>query len=276
MIIDGRAIAQEIYRETKNRITHLNGVPHLTVFTCAPNFETQRYLALKRRMARSVGIQVNVIEFPDTASTEEIKLSIKQAFMQTDGVVIQLPFPKHIEIDSILAILPPSLDVDAINYDGSSHTVLPPVVGAIKEISERNDLCLATQKVVVVGAGRLVGKPAALWFQRQGAQVSVITKETDVMKRNELIAQADILVLGAGQPGLVGKELVKEGVIVFDGGTSESVGVLVGDADPGVADKASIFTPVPGGIGPITVAVLLSNLVTLVSEGRSQEAPNML
>lgn len=207
---------------------------------------------------------VNVIEFPDTASTEEMRLSIMHMLMQTDGVVVQLPFPKHVDIDSILHDIPSSYDVDVMQYDGSDNTVLPPVTGAIAEIAKRQDLLFAAQKVTVVGHGRLVGAPSAIWAHTQGARVSVITEtSTDAAEK---IAEADILILGAGQGCHIKPDMIKDGVAIFDAGTSEMEGKLCGDAHPDCAEKASLFTPVPGGIGPITVAILLKNLVTLASK----------
>jgi methylenetetrahydrofolate dehydrogenase (NADP+) / methenyltetrahydrofolate cyclohydrolase len=118
--------------------------------------------------------------------------------------------------------------------------------------------------VVVVGSGKLVGLPASRWFMEQGSAVSVVTKDTaDIAYYTK---NADIIVLGAGVPRLLTPDMVKEGVVILDAGTSEDGGVLAGDADPACAEKASLFTPVPGGIGPITVAVLLRNLVELYSK----------
>lgn len=262
MIVDGRAIAQEIYREVANRVTHLDVRPHLTVFTCAPNFETQKYLSLKMRKAREVGISINVIEFPSDITTEDVITSILHACMQTDGVIVQLPFPEHIATDAVLAVIPPSCDVDVVNYDGS-QTILPPVVGAINEIAKRHDILLTAQRVAVIGHGRLVGKPAALWARRQGADVDVVTKDTGNL--TESVRAAYILILGAGQANLVTPDMVSDNVVIFDAGTSEEAGELRGDAHPDCAQKASLMTPVPGGIGPITVAVLLRNLVRLAN-----------
>lgn len=264
MIVDGRAIATEIYKEVTDLVSHLNVRPHLTAFTCAPNFETKKYLNLKKRKAEEVGIGINVIELPETAHTKEVQDSVMQALAQTDGIVMQLPFPATIDIDSILRSIPASYDIDAIQYDGTSETILPPVVGAIKEISERYDILFAAQKVVIVGRGRLVGAPASIWAQKQGAQVTVLTRESKDIRTH--IATADILILGAGVPGLVTADMIKEGVVIFDASTSEDQGELRGDADVSCAEKAHLLTPVPGGIGPITVAMLLKNLVTLVSD----------
>jgi methylenetetrahydrofolate dehydrogenase (NADP+)/methenyltetrahydrofolate cyclohydrolase len=261
MIIDGKGIAERLYNETRNEVSHMSYKPHLTVFTCAPNFETQKYLSLKRKKAHEVGIGVNVIEFPSDVSTADVVTSITHACIQTNGIIVQLPFPPHIDIDAVLKAIPPMYDVDAAHYEGSDDTVLPPVVGAIREIAKVHDVLFATQQVVVLGRGRLVGIPAAVWAGKQGAQVTVVDRDTP--DPAAVIAQADILILGAGSPGFVKADHIKDHVIIFDAGTSEEGGVLRGDADPSCAHKASLFTPVPGGIGPITIAVLLRNIVRL-------------
>ena len=129
MIIDGRAIASEIIRALANQVSHLAVKPHLTVFTCAPNFETKKFLAIKKKQAIAAGVGVNVIEFPDSITTDEVVQSVQHALMQTDGVIVQLPFPEHIDIAAVLQTIPVSYDVDAAHYNGTELEVLPPVVG---------------------------------------------------------------------------------------------------------------------------------------------------
>lgn len=263
MIIDGGALAARLYAELKNEVSHMKQVPHLTVFTCAPNFETQKYLRLKKRKAQEVGVGVSIVELPDSLTTEEMVQSVTHACLQTDGIIVQLPLPAHIDTDKVLEAIPAQYDVDGMHYEGTANSIVSPVVAAIALIAEQNDILLAAQQVVVVGQGRLVGKPAALWAKGQGACVSVLTKESeDVMSK---IATADILILGAGDAHMVLPEMVKDGVVIFDAATSEDGGELVGDAHPDCAQKASLMTPVPGGIGPITVAMLLKNLIERVS-----------
>lgn len=264
MIIDGNAIARDIYAELTERIRENGYRPHLTVFTCAPNFETQKFLALKRKRAGEVGIAVNVIEFGESVTTEEVLLTFTALGAHTDGIIVQLPFPSQVRIDEILARIPGTLDVDAVNYDGSSETILPPVVGAIHEILTREQLDIEGKEVVVVGNGRLVGKPAAHYAVRRGARVTVLTKDSKNIY--DAIARAEVLICGAGNPHMITPAHIQEGVLIFDAGTSESGGVLAGDVDPLCSEKAALFTPVPGGIGPITVAVLLRNLVILKDE----------
>ena len=265
MIIDGRALAADIYADLRATISQRESAPHLTIFTCAPNKATQQYLTLKKRKASEIGVAVNVIEFPNTITTAEMVQTVMQAQMQTDGIVVQLPLPAHIDTIAVLQAVPVSYDVDGIHYDGTSKTTVAPVAAAIAHIATINDVLIATQQVVVVGTGRLVGVPAALWAQKQGAHVTTITKDTDSVEAKSIIAHADILILGAGQPNLVTPEMIKAGVLIFDAGTSEDGGELRGDADPACAEKASLFTPVPGGIGPLTIALLLRNLIELTT-----------
>jgi methylenetetrahydrofolate dehydrogenase (NADP+)/methenyltetrahydrofolate cyclohydrolase len=261
MIIDGKAIAQEILQRVRIDVQNLQRTPVLTVFTCVPNFETQKFLALKQKRADEVGIKMEVISLNPVIPIIEMLRTIEEALLEADGVIVQLPFPPAVDIATILAGVPAAYDVDALLYAGQTTTILPPVVGAIDMIAQKYELVWKDKKVVVVGQGRLVGAPAALYAENKGADVTIVGLETS--NNEDKIKEADILILGAGVPGLVTASMVKTGVVVFDAGTSEEGGMLVGDAAPAVAEKAELITPVPGGIGPITIAVLLHNLVAL-------------
>jgi methylenetetrahydrofolate dehydrogenase (NADP+)/methenyltetrahydrofolate cyclohydrolase len=264
MIIDGRAIAQDIYAQTTNEVSHLPHAPHMTVFTCAPDFATQKYLALKKKQACKVGIDINIIELPDSLTTEEVVQSVQHACLQTDAVIVQLPLPAHIDTQEVLAAIPQKYDADGMHYDGTSDTFMSPVVASIAEIAQRHDVLFAGQKVTVVGQGKLVGAPSAVWAKGQGARVTVLTVDSPDNESVIAVASADILILGAGVPGLITPDMIKEGAVIFDAGTSEDAGELRGDAHPDCAHKASLYTPVPGGIGPMTIAMLLRNVVYTV------------
>lgn len=260
MIVDGKKIAGEIYEQVRDEISNSKKHPVLCVLTCDPNAETKKYLKLKQDKAASLGVDMMVVDFYKEITTAEVEAALDTALSGNDGIIIQLPFPPHIDVDVLFKKLPSHLDTDVINYDGNSE-ILPPVIGAIKEIADRHGVDFAGKKVVVVGHGRLVGKPAALWAKAQSAEVIVIDKDTE--NTEDILRRADIIISGAGSPGLITPDKIKEDVIIFDAGTSEDGGMLKGDADPVCASKASLFTPVPGGIGPITIAVLLRNLVGL-------------
>lgn len=259
MIVDGHIIAHDIYRRIQACTATRTQPLRMAAVTCAPTFATRSYLSLKSRKAEEMGIGVSIHECSADASTDEVIAAITAVLPQSDGVVVQLPFPPHIDVDQVLAQIPPTHDVDALNPVRAS-LVLAPVVGACKEILERHAVSLVGTTVLVVGRGRLVGKPAAQWFAQQGAQVTVVDKRDASVPTSR---DAQIVVLGAGSPGILTPDMITEGVVILDAGTSEVGGELRGDADPACAEKASLMTPVPGGIGPITVAMLLSNLVTL-------------
>lgn len=259
MIVDGRLIAEDIYKEIAASLQGRAKKPRLVAFTCAPTKETEQFLRLKIKKANAASIEVSVVEFDQATTTAEVTQSIKAA--ANNGLIIQLPFPNSIAVDQALAAIPKERDVDVAHYEGGDSDILPPVVGAIKAIALKYGIDFAGKTVAVVGSGKLVGKPAALWAEAKGGKVSVIDINTP--NTDELLRSADIIISGAGVPGLITPEKIKDGVVIFDAGTSEDGGVMKGDVDPACADKCAIFTPVPGGIGPITVAVLLRNLVEL-------------
>ena len=260
MTVDGREIAADILAALREEVLKLGRTPCLTAITCAPNFETKKYLEMKKQKAASVGVSLSVVELPVESKTEDVIRCVERVADETDGIVVQLPLPKHIDTEKVLAAVPVFKDPDGFLYGQDLKACLSPVVGAIDEISQRHGVVWEGKRVVVLGAGRLVGRPAAAYARERGAAVTVLTRET---YDEAALRLADIIISGVGQPNLITPALVKEHVIIFDAGTSEDGGVLVGDVSPLVAEKASLLTPVPGGIGPITIAYLLRNLVRL-------------
>lgn len=263
MIVDGKALAAEILGEVSKRTkarSALRRAPKLTIFTCAPTFATKKYLALKTKKAASVGIETDIQELRADVTTEVFVARMHEVLGETDGIVVQLPLPVHLDRETILAAIPASADPDGFSFGVAPDVCLPPVVGAIDEIAKRNDIAFGGKSAVVVGSGRLVGQPAAHFLRHAGATVTVLP---DATADTAPLTTADVIVSGAGVPHLVTPELVREGVLIFDAGTSEDNGKLAGDVHPEVADKAALFTPVPGGIGPITIALLLRNLADL-------------
>lgn len=262
MIIDGRAIAKDILDSVKAQIDEasFSAAPTMTAVTCSPNFETQKYLEMKKRKAAEVGISLNIIDLSEHSTTEEVISCVKKISTESDGVVVQLPLPGHINKEAVLKSVSPEKDPDGFCYSEKHQSILPPVVGAIDEISKVNQVEWKNKKVVILGQGSLVGLPAARYARKRGARVRVYEKGTlDISS----LKTAEIIVSGIGQPNFITKDMVHEGVIIFDAGTSEEDGVLAGDVHPEVSEVASLITPVPGGIGPITIAYLLRNLLSL-------------
>ncbi len=259
MLVDGKAIANRMYDAIREEIQSSGRTPCLGILTCVPNFETEKYLALKQKKAEAVGITTIVERLAGTATTEEVLRAVDSLVEKCDGIVVQLPLPSHIDTDIVLSHIPSTHDVDALN--SMTEEVLSPVVGAIAEILKVHDVPIFERHVTIIGSGKLVGLPASRWFMEHGAAVSVVTKDT--VDISYYTKNADIIVSGAGVPNLIQPNMVKEGVVILDAGTSEEGGMLKGDAHPECEAVAALFTPVPGGIGPITIAVLLRNVVRL-------------
>ncbi len=263
MIISGAHIAESVLKEVREAVSTRPqaSVPKLAIITIAPNFETEKYLSMKQKKADYVGIELSVKELPADSSTADVIVEVTTLADVADGIVVQLPLPQQIDVDEVLKAIPTHKDPDGFSYlQSAGAACLPPVVAAIDEIVKRNDLSLVDKKVIILGSGRLVGAPAALYCKGQGADVQVFTRET--FDANAL-KTADIIISGIGRPHFITPDLVKDDVAIFDAGTSEDNGALAGDFDPRVADKSSIFTPVPGGIGPIAIACLLRNLIDM-------------
>jgi len=239
---------------------------------------TDRFVEMKEKAGKKVGITVDVQRFEESISTEELINKVSEISKQCDGVVVQLPLPKHINKDEVLNSIPTEKDVDVLSkhsfelFRAGEQKVLPPVVGAFREVLKRNQVSIDGKRVVIVGRGHLVGEPSEIWFTQKRSDVCVITRHS-YPNEEELLEgiasetkEADIIVLGTGTPGLIKPEIIKDGVIILDAGTSEDKRVLRGDADATCEKKAALFTPVPGGIGPITVSLLMKNLVVLAKK----------
>lgn len=263
MIVDGKKIAADILREVGSGITALGRPLKLGVLFVAPDFATQKFIAIKEKRASELGVEVVKRELSAEVTTEEAIVAAHELCLETDGVIVQLPFSGSVGVQALLAAIPPSKDVDGL---GGERVMLSPVIAAFEIILLENGVDPKGKTAVVVGQGNLVGKPAASWLASVGAAVVVVEEGDDVEAQTK---EADIVVLGAGHPGLLTPKMVKEGVVVLDAGTSESSGKLAGDADPAVADKASLFTPVPGGIGPVAVAMIFRNLLLLAQKAKA-------
>ncbi len=249
MIIDGKLIAEEIVAGLEAERGNF-GALTLAIVMSEGDKATESFVKIKARIAAR--LRVDIVR----CSPEEMEKALA-----CDGVIVQLPIANS---EALLAALPPEKDVDGL---GSYPLVRPPVAAAIEEILKRANLIreakphgLEGKKGVVLGEGRLVGAPAAALLRELGAEVSVITHTKGSL--SDLVG-ADIAILGAGEPGFVKPQMLKQGVVLIDAGTSESAGKLAGDADPACAAVASVFTPVPGGVGPIAVAMIFKNLFAL-------------
>lgn len=263
MIVDGRAIAEDIYGELSARRARIKGPVRLGIVVSRSDPAIDAFVRIKAKAAARLSIDVVRIDALEGASTAEVKALVEKLVGDVDGIIVQLPLPGDVDTDAVLSAIPRDKDVDAINpaVSDSERVVYAPVASAVEEILKRAEIETAGKRAVVVGAGRLVGAPSAVILKRLGARVTTVTLSRGSIDE---LRDADIIVLGAGKPHFIKPEHIKAGVVVIDAGTSEQGGKVSGDADPACAEKASVFTPVPGGVGPIAVAMIFKNLLTLL------------
>lgn len=264
MIVDGRQLAQKRSLEVKEERKKF-GALSLGVVIVTSDPVTRSYVGIKKRAATALDIAVEEYRLPDSATLEEIVDALKSA-MKHDGIILQLPLPKTIDVDVAKNVVPLMLDVDVLSdaafeaFSLQKIPAVPPVPAAMWYILKQHHVPIKGAHMVLIGRGRLVGKPAAVLFERLGANVTVLGRNDDVPSHTK---NADVIISGAGVPALIKPDMIRKGVVIVDGGTSESGGMVVGDADPLCAEKASLFTPVPGGVGPIAVVEIFANLIAL-------------
>jgi methylenetetrahydrofolate dehydrogenase (NADP+) / methenyltetrahydrofolate cyclohydrolase len=271
MRINGNEIRDSIKNALRDDFASCGKHHHLVVLSVGDDPVVKKFVAFKRAFAEHVGVGFSEKKFPTDVSFALLEKTIHD--LNTDpsvtGIIVQLPLSPHLDTTKVLDLVLPSKDVDVLSshayqlFSDGSFDVLPPVVGAIAEICARYHVEIAGRTVVILGRGRLVGAPAEIWFRAQGGRVAVFDKMSEVDVMHAFLHDADIVVSGIGQAGYLKPEMLKEGVVLIDAGTSESRGVIVGDADPKCEEIARLFTPVPGGVGPLTVAMIFRNLVAL-------------
>lgn len=258
MIVDGKKIAAEIVEALQKERPALPSDLKIGVLMGAEDAASASFVKIKERIAGKLGITVVRELLSDMSTTADAIEALKRLNESCAGIIVQMPLPAHIHLADVLSMLPANKDIDAITE--GERIVRAPVAEAVSEVFVRNNVAAAGTRAVVVGAGKLVGAPVAELLKDLGAHVQVITKNEGALFD---LKSADIVVLGAGEPGLVVPDMLKEGVVLIDAGTSEASGRIAGDADPACAEVSSVFTPVPGGIGPIAVAMIFKNLFVL-------------
>jgi len=277
-IIDGKAVAAKLrveYRERiKTMVAERGTRPGLTVILVGEDPASQVYVRNKIRDCAEVGIRSELIELPTTIPEAELlaRIDALNADTNVHGILIQLPLPRHVEIRKVLERISVDKDVDGFhlyNVGGlvTGHQVFPPCTPyGVQKLLEHENIELDGRNVVVVGASNIVGKPTAMMLMQQDATVSICHKKTRDLGQYTLLA--DILVVAAGVPGLIVPQMVRTGAVVIDVGINRLPdGRIVGDVYfEGVRRKASFISPVPGGVGPMTRAMLLHN--TLISAER--------
>ncbi len=269
MVIDGKKIAQEVRNEVKEEVKELKkkGItPGLAVVLVGENPASLVYVRQKEKACEEVGIVSYKYTLPED-TTEEKLLSIVDELNNEErihGILVQLPLPEHLDEKRIIEKISPEKDVDGFHPLNMGRLLVgepsfvPCTPGGVIELVERSGFEVKGKKAVIVGRSNIVGKPVAILLLMRHATITMChTRTRDLPSETR---QADILVVAAGRPKVVTEEMVKEGAIVIDVGINRVEGKLVGDVDfEMVSKKAKAITPVPGGVGPMTVAMLMKN-----------------
>ncbi len=268
MILDGKIVKEKVLNELKEKISSLNVKPSLTVIQVGNNSASEIYIKQKEKMANMVGINFNHLLFEETIKEEEIINIINDLNNDenVDGILVQLPLPKHISARNIQNAIKYTKDVDGLTdinigklaHNNESLTACTPT-GIIK-LLEYYNIEVTGKNVVVVGRSDLVGKPLSLLLTSRDATVTLCHSKTNNLEF--YTKNADILVVAIGKPNFIKKENIKEGAVIIDVGINRlENGQICGDVDfMECKDKASYMTPVPGGVGQMTVAMLGTNI----------------
>ena len=269
-IIDGKALSRRLREEYRRRVDKLlaQGItPGLAVILVGDNPASRVYVANKVKACAECGVASFHHALPADASESEVLDRIRQlnGDPTVNGILVQLPLPPHIDVSKVLEAISVDKDVDGFhlyNVGGLvvGNTIFPPCTPyGVQLLLDTTGTDVAGKNVVVVGASNIVGKPMALMLLQREATVTVCHAKTRDLAQHTILA--DILIVAAGKPGLIVPQMVKEGAIVIDVGINRLAdGRIVGDVDfDGVREKASWITPVPGGVGPMTVTMLIEN-----------------
>jgi methylenetetrahydrofolate dehydrogenase (NADP+) / methenyltetrahydrofolate cyclohydrolase len=269
-IIDGKRIAVAVRDEVRERVGRLRrdnyGVPGLAVIRVGDDPASAAYVRSKAAACEEVGIASRQLTFPAFVSHEELVASVQELNGDNGvhGILVQLPLPRHLDERAVLETVAPAKDVDGFTYANIGRLVenharfVPCTPAGILELLDREKIEIAGKHTVVLGRSEIVGKPTAMLLLHRNATVTICHSRTADLPA--VTRRADILIAAVGRPRLITAEMVKAGAVVIDVGINRVEGKLVGDVDfDSVAPVASAITPVPGGVGPMTVAMLLRN-----------------
>jgi len=270
-IIKGKEVAVEIRAALKEEVQQLRDqqiIPGLSVILVGENPASQSYVKAKARACEEIGVASEVLKREVSITQEELLADIQSLNENPNvhGILVQLPLPKHIDEKAVLNAIDPKKDVDGFHPISVGNMVigdecyLPCTPHGIIELIKRSGETIEGKHAVVVGRSNIVGKPVAMLLLQENATVTIAHSRTKNL--SALLKEADIIVAAVGKPRLVTAEDVKEGAIVIDVGNTSENGKLVGDVDfDSVKEVAGYLTPVPGGVGPMTITMLLKNTV---------------
>ena len=273
-ILDGKALAETIKAELKDRVSALAArgiIPGLGTVLVGDDPGSRSYVAGKHRDCAQVGIASIQVELPDTTSQDQLASVIAElnADPACTGYIVQLPLPGSLDGNAALELVDPEKDADGLHPINLGRLVLgvpgplPCTPRGIVELLRRNGIGLNGAEVCIIGRGITVGRPLGLLLSRKSENATVTLCHTGTIDLSRHTRQADIVIAAAGRPGLLTAEMIKPGAVCVDVGITRAEAGLVGDLDPSVREAAGWVAPMPGGIGPMTRAMLLSNVVEL-------------
>ncbi len=269
MIIDGRKIANTIYEQLARAIADLPRPPRVDIVIVGNNPVIESFVGIKKKAAARLNIAMIEHRYPEAITEDLLRQEIVRivGINESDAVIVQLPLPPSMNAPLLLDAIPIEKDVDMLStsaiaqFANEKSKIIPPVAGAIKEILDEAQVSVHGEEVLVLGFGRLVGKPVSILLRHNGAHVTVIDKPVADLCVH--VKESLVVISGVGSPNLITPAMITSAHVLIDAATSESAGKVVGDVDPSCAPIARVFTPVPGGVGPITVAMLFKNLCVL-------------
>ncbi|MCT7507564.1 bifunctional methylenetetrahydrofolate dehydrogenase/methenyltetrahydrofolate cyclohydrolase FolD [Aliarcobacter cryaerophilus] len=273
VLLDGKILSAKIKEEVKVEVTQIvkekNITPGLAVILVGNDAASATYVASKAKACKDAGIYSVVHEMPESITQEELleTINMMNNNPKLDGILVQLPLPKHIDTTTVLEAINPLKDVDGFHPYNVGRMVsnldsfLPATPFGVMRMFEEHNIELSGKDVVVIGSSDIVGKPMASLLINKKATVTVCNSRTKDLKAHT--SKADIVIIAVGVPFLLKEDMVKDGAVVIDVGINRlDTGKLVGDADfEGLKNKCSFLTPVPGGVGPMTIAMLLKNTI---------------
>lgn len=274
-IIDGKALAEKIMLDTRKDIVQLGYMPGLAVFLVGDDEASQVYVRLKERACKKVGIDFHKYLVAANTPTKDIVEAI--GFIDQDehidAILVQLPLPKGHDTQTVINAIAPRKDVDGFHpttlksfLDGKTSFVPGLSLGIVRLIESTGET-LNGKHAAILANSEIFSAPLQKLLEKHGMSVTVVSPKSSGIDTQT--SQADVLVVAVGKPGFVGADMVKAGAIVIDVGTTKVEEALLGDVDFGsVKNKAGHITPVPGGVGPVTVAMLLENTVRLAKQQR--------
>ena len=277
MLLDGKETAKQVKIELKEKIKVLketyNKVPTIAIVLVGNNPASEIYVRNKIKAASFVGMNHQLINLDESITMEELLNEVERLNMDDDvsGIIVQLPLPKHLDEQIVINHINNEKDADGFGLlnKGKLFSGLPCLKPAtplgIMYLLDKYNINLEGKRAVVIGRSNIVGKPMALMLLEKNATVTIAHSRTKNL--NELTKEADVLVVAVGKAKFVTEDMVKEGAVIVDVGINRVDGALYGDVDfENVKEKASYITPVPGGVGPLTIAMLLLNTVTAFIE----------